>query len=712
MDYIIEADDPQVLSTTIDSNLFGANFLFDRDRTDGTFAAKAADLGISLLRYPGGSITESMFDVTNPDNTQFQDQGLTPLSDFLSFSAEHGFAPVIVLPVKPYAGDIQRAVDEISQFVADVTAGVYGDVPIHGFEIGNEYNFGAGDENVTITAEEYGELASAIAVAVRDASAQDVEISVQSGYTTEDNLEIISHFDMAIEAAAIDTVVFHSYPWRFDRVEVLLPTKMALANAWTDLGLVEDIFVSEWNIRSLKNYDPELMDYGLSQAAALIELFTELAKSDVDSAAVWGLQQNNRTTLSGDEGSEGLRIAGEAYRMVSEVAPGAQVSTDQLVETPDATFAIHGFERADKSVYFVSALSLTASSVDVQFNLPGQMGAYTGGFLELLTTFEDPELPYAEATVTTLSLTAAEVSDGSVDIPLDMEGAVARLILFKEVTGQEAVTYTGDTGADIASGSAMDDVFYGEAGDDQFQLGAGNDFADLGEGDDHGYGGQGNDRILGGQGNDVISGDDGADILNGGDGDDIITGGTSASDAADIIYAGAGNDMVYGGQGADDIFGMDGDDTILGQEGADILRGQDGHDVISGASGGDEIHGNAGDDFLNGGFGFDRLNGGTGADVFYHNGTSGHGADWVQDFSHDEGDTLRLGISGADEDDFQFSFAETVGAGEDDIAEVFLTYIPTGQLLFAFVDGAAEEAFEVILNDGSFTYYNDEIGLF
>ncbi|MFC3612588.1 calcium-binding protein [Lutimaribacter marinistellae] len=213
----------------------------------------------------------------------------------------------------------------------------------------------------------------------------------------------------------------------------------------------------------------------------------------------------------------------------------------------------------------------------------------------------------------------------------------------------------------------------------------------------------GNDRLLGLAGDDVLDGGAGADTLNGGDGDDRITGGPSgpSADLRDVIFGGAGDDRVEGGGGNDLIYGQQGNDTLDGGFGADELQGQEGDDVVTGGALSDLVFGGAGNDFVNGGFGHDRINGGTGADRFFHLGVHDHGSDWVQDFTSAEGDRLVFGGS-AVADQFQVNFAHTATpdgdrSGADDVAEAFVIYRPTGQILWALVDGGAEERIELSL---------------
>ncbi len=201
----------------------------------------------------------------------------------------------------------------------------------------------------------------------------------------------------------------------------------------------------------------------------------------------------------------------------------------------------------------------------------------------------------------------------------------------------------------------------------------------------------GNDRILGFGGNDTIWGGDGVDTLNGHEGDDIIFGGDSELDRRDVIYGGDGNDSIDAGWGNDLIAGGNGNDTIAGGFGADELQGQGGNDVLTGSAFGDELFGNDGDDFINGGFGYDLVNGGAGADQFFHLGIFDHGSDWIQDYTAAQGDELFYGRQ-ATADQFLVQYSNTPNAGSAGVAEAFVTHIPSGNLLWALVDGAGNDA--------------------
>ncbi len=208
-------------------------------------------------------------------------------------------------------------------------------------------------------------------------------------------------------------------------------------------------------------------------------------------------------------------------------------------------------------------------------------------------------------------------------------------------------------------------------------------------------GGSGNDRLDGGDGDDTLNGGAGSDTLIGGAGDDVILGGDDASDLRDVVYAGDGDDSIDGGYGNDLLYGDAGNDNMAGGFGADTVIGGVGNDVMTGSAWGDELFGGDGNDFLNGGFGHDRVNGGAGADKFYHLGIFDHGSDWIQDYTAADGDVLVFGNASATAADFQVNLAHTadgagVRSGDANVQEAFVIYRPTGQIMWALVDGDAQ----------------------
>ncbi len=337
------------------------------------------------------------------------------------------------------------------------------------------------------------------------------------------------------------------------------------------------------------------------------------------------------------------------------------------------------------------------SNADI-LNLSHSQISFTDGTYEANTT------PDTAAGLTLTGTKGADIltGDSGADI---LSGGLGNDRL-DGLAGQD--TLHGGDGADKLYGGDGNDLIYGgdsaSDGNDTIDAGAGNDTADAGAGndsvagglgDDLLSGGTGNDSIDGGAGNDTLAGGDGCDTLLGGDGNDSISGGTSSADLRDVIYGGAGNDTIDGGYGNDSISGDDGNDVIEGGFGADTLIGNAGNDTLSGSALSDLLCGGAGDDFLNGGFGTDRLNGGAGADRFFHLGVASHGSDWIQDYTAADGDVLVFGNAAAKASQFQVNYAETSGAGAAGTAEAFVVYKPTGQIIWALVDGAAQHHIEL-----------------
>ncbi|MFC3615180.1 fasciclin domain-containing protein [Lutimaribacter marinistellae] len=291
----------------------------------------------------------------------------------------------------------------------------------------------------------------------------------------------------------------------------------------------------------------------------------------------------------------------------------------------------------------------------------------------------DPEITTPDIRASNGTLHVIESVLMPFDIP-PFDGSDDVDIVFSFTSGANIETGDGD---DLVDASILSQVVHGGAGNDIIVGNYGFNY--------------GSKRFFGEAGNDTLVGGTESDTLDGGDGDDVIRGGF----LHDTILAGDGNDTVSDDENNDLIYGQGGDDVLSGGHGADLLAGQEGNDVLSGGALGDVLFGNAGDDFLNGGSGFDRLNGGDGADRFYHAGVASHGTDWIQDFDHAQGDLLIFGGT-ATADDFAVHSVHTdlpVRPGDAGIEELFVGY--KGQVIFALVDGAANDAIMMRLADGT-----------
>lgn len=276
----------------------------------------------------------------------------------------------------------------------------------------------------------------------------------------------------------------------------------------------------------------------------------------------------------------------------------------------------------------------------------------------------------------------------------------------------------GEAGNDTLDSGAGNDSLYGGGGDDLLTAGegqdqvlggdgadvlhglGGNDFlsgAGLADGADSLYGGAGADVLVGGTGNDLLSGGDGADLLQGEADQDLLFGGAGADTlvggaASDDLRGGSENDQLQGGSGNDTLAGGDGADLLQGEGDADLLLGGAGDDWLWGGLGADDLRGGTENDSLSGGGGDDRLTGGTGADQFRHLGGSAEGSDLILDFAHSQGDRLWFGLAGATRADFLVESLLLPGLGQAGVADLRVTHIASGQVIWTIVDGSAEAA--------------------
>ena len=393
----------------------------------------------------------------------------------------------------------------------------------------------------------------------------------------------------------------------------------------------------------------------------------------------------------------------------------------EIIDPDDPTETIT-YELLSNSYYYLEA-SISTLSDDrffVTWGFQAQIfnidGTPAGGVVQLrVDGFGDTDVYVIETT----DGNVAVFRDSSIT-SYDSDGSVQTFSSLTLDIFQQTLAFVGTDAADEFLLSEADDVVHGLAGNDSIMESDGNDII---------FGGDGADTLRGGDGSDTLYGGEGLDKLHGGGGDDFIFGGISdeanyyagdsGPDLRSEITGGAGNDVIFSGQGNDLVFGQDGNDTLIGGRGADTLIGQNGDDVIAGGSGSDLLFGGSGNDFINGGFATDRINGGSGADRFYNLGLRSQDLsvagdirtdvtpDWIQDYNAAEGDLLVFGNAGASESNFQVNFAHTANAsgersGDDAITEAFVIYRPTGDIVWALVDGGGLTEINIQLGEEVF----------
>ncbi|PRZ46003.1 type I secretion protein [Tritonibacter scottomollicae] len=384
------------MSTALDANPefrsnftqdnFGGNFLFHRDTLDGdqSYRQLVQDLGVETVRFPGGSVTEEYFDISNPNSSSGIDPengepvNLIPLNDWLTTAGELGISTTVVIPTRTYLseatdenGDREPDFDheELYGFVRDVVRGVHGNGEIAAFEIGNEY-WGSGQ----MSSVEYGRLSSEMSSVIDQALSDsqdmgfdtgDIDVVVQAGtnfdfarldssyddldtpeavlsalseeysqdfsegftfssgeinWSKVNNALIMNEFDDQ-EIDQIDGVSSHIYTRGELNPEMRDFSTRLVESTWLERNEDLDTYVTEWNLKSTPSLDPD-SDYGLRQAHEMLEILEQFPEHGVDTAHAWPLLQNTRNALSSGFEHDELTVGGEMFRMMEESLPG------------------------------------------------------------------------------------------------------------------------------------------------------------------------------------------------------------------------------------------------------------------------------------------------------------------------------------------------------------------------------------------------------
>ncbi|WP_292933663.1 calcium-binding protein [Novosphingobium sp. PASSN1] len=203
----------------------------------------------------------------------------------------------------------------------------------------------------------------------------------------------------------------------------------------------------------------------------------------------------------------------------------------------------------------------------------------------------------------------------------------------------------GGAGNDTISGGNFDNILTGDAGNDIVRGRAGNDRLEGGADNDTLDGGRGNDVMFGGSGDDTYFVDAAADEVY----ETLTRKPTDANDAGgtDTISSSVAFSLAArnGTRFVENLtLTGNGDSTGTGNGLANVITGNGGNNMLSGGAGDDVLRGLGGNDKLSGGDGRDTLIGGAGADqfVFAVPATEAAMRDRIADFSHAEGDLIRL----------------------------------------------------------------------
>jgi Ca2+-binding RTX toxin-like protein len=573
-------------------------------------------LDLPFLRYPGGTQTENLFDLSNPNedkstalvNNEGNMVDVVPMNQFLGYCQENGTQAVIVLSTWRYFDEETRQIratveviengvtvdkpveDVVKDFVR--TALAIGDEPlITAFEIGNEW---FNRDMFNWTASEFGALQAQFAIWIQEAldeliadgdlsAEQEPSIWVQSrgngsnnidGSVSEDpndpnaaqdNRELLAELEknngVALEAA--DGVVDHFYqPVRAHDPLDPLNANWVASNRIADLEddgwnltgeNALDIITTEWNVRGEGAKDgEELFITGFERLPIFLGHFADMVASGVDFAAMWTTQ-----ALGDGEGSLSEHKDTTLTPVGLLFRMMMPLVGSQLID-PNGDGDLNRDEYA-----FVADGETDANYYSFTFARDGKITVFfASGVAEDLAINADFSALINQGYH--VHGTVLGVAPGNTALHTDADGALT------------ALSYADLDGAVAGDGILNLNIDGYELLRLEFTLNEGVHLI----GDDHNFDAALagiDDTLVGSMWGDLLIGNDGDDHLIGHDGDDQLRGGTGE----DTLDGGAGADSLYGNMGDDILFGGAGADILFGGAGADRLKGGKGTDRAS-----------------------------------------------------------------------------------------------------------------------------------
>ncbi len=576
---IIEIDD-LVLSEVVTTEHFGANYLAHLENAtfeDGTsdFLAVADSLGVSNFRYPGGSIAEEFFDVTDPRHfsnnngeaievislfDSEETSSLVGLYDFLQLVQDEGGSATVVVPTMVFAdainsGDLERIAEveeTIKSFIRSCFEMDNGNL-IGAFEIGNEYPAWMGGHmgEVISSSAEYATIMVNFSVWIQEVCDElgietQPEILVQTPFVRYggrgvnpfvDNIMNLDGATGGIESLedafqAIDGLTFHNYSSElftgnnegFDLdFEIAEQMTEAFSNHLAEHGYdIQDysLHVTEWNTRNSTVARLELSEFDL--AVTTLDQFSQLVSLGADAMHIWPILHNTHNSLAGfdGDGNLSLNIAGQLFASMQETLEGTHVvSTDSYVSIDgdvEAELLFHAFQNSDETTAYISNIS--GDQIEATFDLS-----------ELLPDNVTYEVTYFSSAD---GINITSLYGDILDITLSADTIVQ--ITFEHVAPEEVDYSIVSCRLELPIGLEWPKPPKSGGDDADFLMGT--------SVSDTITGGGGHDTISGGDGDDVIYGNEGRDLLIGGNGDDIFHTGRGADE---IVFEGNwGRDVV------------------------------------------------------------------------------------------------------------------------------------------------------------------------
>lgn len=598
--------------------MFGTNFVTTYDYeffSDENLLSVLKETGTTNLRFPGGSVTESVFtdvsfntgiwDATSYVDENGADKNLVSLSEFFSVASEVDAQVQLVIPTRvgftTSAGDAVldgtygsrtdlnpaylenvKGYIEQAQYLAEQK-----EVTISKFEIGNEF-WGSG----IMTASEYGILAAKLTVLLHE-SYPDIGSIAQitcgaNRYSPSSDREVFLKPDLE---GGYDIVMLNEHEGEVpnDWIRKTLPGQ---GSATDQTKQIADQFINFENSIDILSgiVDHVYFDGGFAeideQRNYALSYVPKTFKAHISSNELeyfiseWGprnIRSDDRSLNAGN--ASGLQYAHSTVEAFFEMAsfgvdganfwpttfgyPSALYRT--LINSVDENLTFGGVAFSWLSQAAINKKPLFDFEIDGQIDIHG---FESGG---------------------SMSIFAAERSgnrDEVVSLNLGDFAPTSSYFTMISTMNSDDGEVTSDMSSPVISYLSdeknLDDTI-------SFQLKAwdlvwlelqyitdGNDTISGGIADDRIRGGGGNDQLSGADGDDTVRGELGHDILEGGSGNDLLNGGWGH----DQLAGGLGNDVLIGGQNDDFLSGGNGSDTLRDGAGRDTLTGGQGADYF------------------------------------------------------------------------------------------------------------------------------------
>ncbi len=658
---------------------FGSNVVtkYDEDFSNGEsiMSALTKEIGVHTLRYPGGSVTELLFDMTSPnDRVSFIDskETLLPMDGFFQEAAAKGMNVSMVLPTRMAFGidaadamadgsygareDVSpQYLRKLLAFVETVVeeAATYG-VTLTGFEIGNEF-WGSGQ----MTAVEYGRVVGAVAPVLEKKllalGMRDVDIIAQSHSSA-------SRLYSPREDVPVYIGTKHGMSWAFTEEEIESQYGGVVPAGWTKAIVPGQGPAYQQLLRMAEEINrfadaPDAID-GLVQHYYQSEGF-----AGVDQSHDFFFSQFSTQEKVLDRSADAEPLALHVSEWNTHIWNAEQNKGSQHASMMVENF----FELVSNGVQSAHIWPLTFDTTQTMTLLSkaGNEVTLSGEMFRLMSeslTGLIPVLDWAQEGV--LDIHGFSDQNRSVFFVSERSGADQDNISvsFSDLPLPENFFVTGtelwDDGAGGSDPKAKAAVLYSDGKTGSFDTlefdihawaNLRIEITEVGAGADHVVGRGGNDTIRGFGGNDRLYGGGGADELRGDEGEDVIYGGVGD----DLIYGGIGYDVIYGGDGADTVWGGNGQDKVYLGAGNDVF-----HDSIQNdRHGADLVKGGEGNDTFYDGGGNDTYHGEGGHDLFVF--SDRHGRDTIADFTPGQ-DHIRFDIT-----DLQFADLTFQAQGSD-----------------------------------------------